>query len=180
MKRIFFFATPNDIVPVLRRFQNNAPLKYVETIKLATPNRSIYLDPGEIPNPGISTQASGNTSIEYMVSLRDKKNQVYTFVDSSGTRRWMINGADNEDAVILNMAGLWRTGTLLPGIMDTMHDTRVAQQLMRWFLASLKQEGFVKMDLWWLGREAMTYLRGGRRLTIAEQAPPEYDLQPPV
>lgn len=74
------------------------------------------------------------------------------------------------------MAGLWRTGTLLPGIMDTMHDTPVAQQLMRWFLSALKQDGFVKIDLWWLGKEALEMLQAGKRLTeTAEQSPPEFD-----
>jgi hypothetical protein len=30
MKRIFFFATPADIAPVLQKLEANAPLKFVE------------------------------------------------------------------------------------------------------------------------------------------------------
>ena len=179
MKRIFFFAVPNDIAPVLRRFQSNAPLKYVQTCLLTKPNREIYLDPSEIPNAGISTSGTGSGSKTYMVSLRDVKNQMHTSINVSGQRQWMLNIGDNEDTVLLTLAGFWTTGTLLPGVMDTMHDTRIAQQLMRWFLASLKQEGFVKLDIWWLGSEAMAFLKSGGRLTSAEQAPPECDLRPP-
>ena len=92
----------------------------------------------------------------------------------------MIGNGDNEDAVMLTLAGLWITGTLLPGNMSTMHTTAVAQRLMRWFLSALQQEGFTKVDLWWLGQQALEMLRAGKRLTTtAEQSPPEFDLRLP-
>lgn len=180
MKRTFFFATPNDIVPVLERLEANAPLKFVVLGNLTTPNRPIYLHASDIPNPGVATHETGNASTAYMVSLRDTKNHMRKLVGKSGEQRWTLDNGDNEETVILTMAGLWEDGTLLPGLMDTLHQTPVAQQLMKWFLAALKQEGFTKIESWWVGKEAMEMLRSGKRLTTtAVQSPPEFDLKLP-
>lgn len=180
MKRIFFFVTPADIIPVLNRFEKNAPLKFVEMGNLTTPNRAIYLESTQIPSPGVATHETGSISQGYMVSCRDTKNNMHTFVGRMGENCWSLENGENEDTVILTMAGVWKTGTLLPGNMSTLHQTPVAQQLMKWFLSSLKQEGFAKVREWWLGREAMEMLKAGKRLTTtAEQSPPEYDLKLP-
>ena len=180
MKQILFFATATDIIPVLQLFESNAPVKFVEMGTLKSPNRAIYLESSQIPNPGIATHETGSLSQGYMVSLQDVKNHVDVSTTRKGEARWNLFSADNEEAVCLNLAGLWKTGTLLPGGIVTMHDTPVAQQLMKWFLVALKQEGFTKIESWWLGKEAMAMLKAGKRLTTtAEQSPPEFDLKLP-
>ena len=115
-----------------------------------------------------------------MVSNRDTKNNVHTFVGQNGEKRWTLDNCDNEETVILTMAGLWRGEMLLPGLLATLHETPVAQQLMKWFLAALKVEKFTKVDGWWLGKEALEMLKAGKRLsTTAEQSPPDFDLKLP-
>ena len=179
MKRIFFFATPDDILPVLKRFEANVPLKFVETGGRTTPNRAIYLEASEIPNPGISTHETGSQSAGLMVSYRDTKNHMRV---SDNKKYWNLYNGDNEETVVLTMAGRWKNDMLLPGIMDTLHTSNpVAQQLMKWFLSALEKEGFTKVDMWWLGKEALQMLKEGKRLSkTAEQSPPEYDLKIPA
>lgn len=180
MKRLLFFATPVDIGPVLRRFESNAPLKFIETGTLSTPKRAIYLEASQIPDPGIATHETGSLSKGYMISYRDTKNHMDVSVTRKGEKRWSLFNADNEESVILGMAGLWKTGTLLPGNIATLHQTPAAQQLMKWFLSALKREGFTKVREWWLGPDAMEMLKAGKRLTVtAEQSPPAFDLKLP-
>lgn len=180
MKQIHFFAMPSDIERVLRCFESNTPLKFVEMGTLSTPNRAIYLESSQIPNFGIATHETGSLSKGYMVSFQDTKNHMNVSTLKNGEKRWNLFNADNEETVTLGMAGLWKTGTLLPGSMATLHETLVAQKLMKWFLSALKQEGFTKVREWWIGPEALEMLRAGRRLTTtAEQSPPEYDLKLP-
>lgn len=181
MKRIYFFATPADIVPVLTRLESNAPLKFVETGNFTTPNRAIYLHSSEIPNAGIATHETGSQSVSYLVSHRDTKNHVRAFVGHKGEKRWDLNNGDNDETVTLTMAGLWKNDILLPGCMSTLHQGPAAQQFMKWFLAALREERFAKEKSWWLGREALEMLRAGKRLAMtAEQSPPEFDLQKPM
>jgi hypothetical protein len=176
MKRIFFFATPADIIPILKRLESNAPLKFVSTENMATPDREIYLDSTEIPNPGVSTHESGHASTNYLVSHQNTKNNVHAFVGTKGEKRWVLDNSDNEESVNLTMAGIWKD-MLLPGTMDTLHETPVAQQLMKLFVAALKAEGFTKVDMYWIGKEALEMLKAGKRLTQAEQSPPEFDVK---
>lgn len=179
MKRIFFFATPADIVPVLRRYESNAPLKFVEMGTLTYPDRLIYLEASQVPNQGVATHETGSRSQGYMVSHQDTKNHMSTSITNKGVKRWNLFNSDNEETVILSTGGKWKD-MLLPGIMDTLHDTPVAQQLMKWFLAALKAEGFTKVDMYWMGKEALEMLKAGKRLsTTAEQSPPEFDLKLP-
>ena len=180
MKRIMFFATPEDATPLLARFEAKTPLKFVEMGQRTTPNRAIYLASEEIPEPGIATHETASASQAYMVSHRDTKNHMMVRTLTNGNRVWNLFGVDNEEAVILSLGGLWRTGTLLPGIMNTMHAHPVGQGLMRAFASALRKEGFVKVETFWVGRGAMVLWRAGRRLTkTAEQSPPSMDLHLP-
>lgn len=179
MKRIFFFATPADITPALKRFEANAPLKFIEGGTLLDPNPPIYFEASQLPNIGIATHETGSQSQGFLVSHRDTKNVLRPYTMRNGEKRWSLDNGSNEETVILTMAGLWKD-MLLPGIMNTLHDTSVAQQLMKWFLAALKAEGFTKVDLYWMGKEALEMLKAGKRLSMtAEQSPPEFDLKLP-
>lgn len=179
LKRIFFFATPSDIIPVLRRLDSEAPLKYVETGNLTRPDRAIHLDSSTLPEPGIATHESGIASRSYLVLPRDAEVRIRKFVGRAGEDRWSLHHNENPDSVVLTPAGLWGD-VLLEGKVDTLHEAPAAQQLMKWFLAALKREGFTRVrDGAWLGREARGLLDAGKRLTQAAQSPPEYDLQRP-
>lgn len=180
MKRILFFATPADITPVLLRLEANAPLKFVEMGTLTHPDRAIHLHASQVPNLGIATHETGSRSQGFMVSHRDTKNHMSTSITKKGEKRWNLFNADNEETVVMATGGKWKD-MLLPGEIGTLHQTPVAQQLMKWFLAALKAEGFIKIDMYWIGKEALGMLKAGKRLSkTAEQSPPEFDLKPPA
>jgi hypothetical protein len=180
MKRIYFFATPADASALLRLFESASPIKYVKYGQSETPNPPIYLSSASIPSLGIATEATGSTSIAYLVSLHDSMNNMERFTDAAGRTRWLIDNGNNDSSTILTMAGLWGADILLPGNMCTLHDTKPAQQLMRGFSSALKKTGFVKVDMWWVGPEALAMLRAGKRLaTAAVESPSDYDVPTP-
>jgi hypothetical protein len=180
MKRIFFFATPIDAAALLDRFEDNAPLKFIEMGNLETPSRETHTKSSKIPNIGISTNETGSGSKSYLVTYRDSEVHINNFIGTYGENRWSLSNGENENTVILTLAGIWRTGTLLPGNMSTLHETKQAQKLMRSFLSSLEKERFIKIELWWVGPEAMKMLKNGKRLsTTAQQSPSDYDLRIP-
>ena len=74
---------------------------------------------------------------------------------------------------------MWKTGTLLPGHMSAFYNSTEARKLVKAFLMSLRHEGFRRVDEFLLGREALAMLRVWKRLTMAEQSPPEFDLRLP-
>ncbi|MGH8337163.1 MAG: hypothetical protein ACRETL_10175, partial [Gammaproteobacteria bacterium] len=164
MKRIFFFATPADIMPLLQRFETYAPVKYAEIVNQTSPTFSEYRTGADIPNPGISTHETGGLSISYLVATPEFEWTFKPFHGSNGESRWYLNNGDNKSSIVLTMSGLWKD-MLLPGKVDTLHDTPDAQQLMRNFLSAIKAEKFAKIKLFWLGREAHEMLKSGVRLS---------------
>ena len=177
MKRQYFFATPLDAATLLRHFESPPPIKFVKYGQSETPNPPIYLASSQIPSLGIATETTGSSCVAYLVSVQERVNSIERFVDSTGRTRWMVDNGNNDDTVVLTMAGLWGRDILLPGNMSTLHETKPAQQLMRRFMSALKKSGFVKVNMWWVGPEALAMLKAGKRLaTAAVESPPEYDL----
>jgi hypothetical protein len=180
MKQILFFATPSDIVPVLKLVQSHGPLKFVEAGVLDHADRPAYCDVADIPCPGVATHETGNRSVGYLIGHRELAIPNRSYMTRKSEARWALFNGDIEGTVLLSMGGLWRTNVLLPGLIDTVHKDAAALQLMKWFLSALKAEGFQKIRHWWVGKEAMSMLKSGKRLaTLAEQSPPEFDLKLP-
>jgi hypothetical protein len=180
LKRLFFFATPRDIVPVLRRISKDRKLQFIEAGNRTDPDFPTYLDPENIPEPGVATHETGSLSRTYVICPRETELKIQTFVSAEGVRRWHLYNALNENSVDLVMAGLWKD-MLLPGNVSTLHETSGAQQIMRAFKAALRAEGYTKLKMWWLGKEAFESLKSGKRLsTTAEQSPADYDLRWPA
>ncbi len=178
MRRIFFFATPSDVVPLLHRFETNTPVKYAEIANQTSPKFREYTNSSDIPDRGISTHETGGASISYLVAAPEWTWRAESFAGSDGERRWYLHNGENPGSIVLTMAGRWKQ-MLLPGKVDTLHDTPDAQHLIKSFLNAIKAEKFSKHNLFWLGHEAHEMLNAGVRLsTTAEQSPPEYDLQP--
>ncbi|MBI1404794.1 MAG: hypothetical protein GC145_01555 [Caulobacter sp.] len=179
MKRIFFFATPADIGPVLTRWEATSPLTFVPTRTLSRPDRTVFKRAADLPSPGVASHETGSLSESYLVMPRGATPRQRQGKTREGGAWWGIHNGDNEESVVFTAAGLWGD-VLLPGQVNTVHDSVPAQALMKGFAAALRKEGFRKFGLWSLGPEALTLYRAGRRLTTtAAQSPPEFDLKLP-
>ena len=179
MRSIHFYSTPSDIKRVLHRFEANAPLQYAQSGKRSELARPVYMTYRDIPDIGIATHGTGLSSPSYVVAMRGKKYILSTFHDNEGEQRWLLMNGDNDNSVSLTVAGIWKTGTLLPGVISTLHTTKTAQKLMRWFMNALQEERFFEIGPYWLGIEALEMARSGKRLTSAEQSPPKFDFHLP-
>ena len=180
MKRVYFFSTPQDISRTLEAFEACDPVKFVAYGQSETPNPPIYLTSGQIPSLGLATASTGSHSSTYLVSLQNSVNNIEKFINSDGQTRWIIENGNNEEAVVFTAAGAWDDDILLAGNMSTLHDSSQAQKLMRSFHSALKKSGCTKIDMWWVGPEALRMLKAGKRLaTAAVESPVEYNLPLP-
>ncbi len=181
MRRIFFFATKSDIEPVLLRFQAEQPLQFVKNVNITSPPQAAITRVTDIPTVGFATHRSSVGSDQYLVSSQDAPIMPDTIRGAQGETRFVYNHSKWPKSVVMRLGGLWLGRTLLPGLVDTLHDTTDAQALMKRFLKSLKSEDFNKVDIYWVGKEAMAMLKAGRRLaTAAYESPPEFDLTLPT
>lgn len=181
-KQILFFATSNDIRPIVSALDAAGNIGFVRVGQHETENPPI-LSGADIPPPGIATHETASGPTSYLIVPRMGELHARQYVsedpDTVGKKRWSVYNGFNEDSVEMTLAGIWDDDTLLPGSIKTMHTSKFAQSIMRAFQAALKKQKFEKVQSWWLGQEALDMLRTGKRLsTTAVQSPPEYDLLP--
>ncbi|MBB2753977.1 UNVERIFIED_ORG: hypothetical protein GGI57_004709 [Rhizobium aethiopicum] len=182
MKQILFFATPNDIRPVISALDTTNKIAFARVGSYDVKDPPMISGP-EIPNPGFATNETASGSVSYLAVPAGSRLNVhpYTSEDSNtfGKKMWSVYSGFNDESVELTLAGIWEDGTLLPGSVKAMHNNEFSKKIMRDFQSSLKKARFEKAQSWWLGTEAVEMLRAGKRLsTTAVQSPPEYDLRP--
>ncbi|MGL4237965.1 hypothetical protein [Tabrizicola sp.] len=155
-------------------------MRFTENINSASPPPADYTRISEIPNIGISSHRSAVGADQYFVTAIDSPISPRVFQGANGETRWAFDHSKWPKSVVMRLGGLWLGETLLPGLVDTLHDTVEAQDLMKRFLKSLKKEDFTKVSEFWIGKEAMEMLKSGKRLaTAAHESPPEFDLKLP-
>jgi len=91
---------------------------------------------------------------------------------------YAIDEVGNPSAAILQLGGVFGDDCLIvTTLMGTSDDgsremaRMVARELVR---------GFVKLSVYYVGPEAIEFLRAGRRLTHSARSPREYDLSWPA
>lgn len=181
MKRIFFFALKEDILPVLEDVERDGPLiKYVLTGNFLTADRErfseCFLRGADIPNLGEADQSTASVCASYLVTEQEVPVLMRPFTTSAGIERYCVDQLVNPDTVVLTPGGLWGEDIVLYGLVATLSNGEIAQGLMKRFKSALKKR-FTKVGMYWVGDKALALLDAGKRLTIAEQSPPEYNLK---
>jgi hypothetical protein len=129
----------------------------------------------EIQNLGRATMESASGSQSYLVTEREIAIHVRPVATHSGITRYLLDQLINPDTVTFTPAGIWNTDVVLHGRVATVSDSAIAQELMKRFSKAIRKH-FTKVNAFWVGPEALELLKAGKRLTIAAQSPPEFDL----
>jgi|SRR5215813_6016786 len=173
-KQIHFYAVKEDLLPVLETLESHGTVKYVLTGQFPEPSLVLVFDYGkDIPNLGRATSETGNSSETFLVC----KPELQIIPESarvSGQQRFFINQLYNPDTVTFTPAGMWNKEIVLAGRVGTVSDSQESQSLMKRFHSAIRRR-FVKIKAYWVGHGALELLRNGKRLTIAEQSPREFD-----
>jgi hypothetical protein len=175
MKYIHFFATKNDILPMIEAVEQQGPLQYVRTGNRLSSDFEKYLHGADIPNLGRASRDSASSCEHYLVTPATVPISVETFEGIGGVQRYCMDQSLNPDTVELTPAGVWGDDFVLDGRVATISGTAIAQGLMKRFHTAITKR-FTKVRAFWVGPEALALLRAGKRLTAATQCPPEFDL----
>lgn len=182
MKQVLFFATPDDIRPIIAALQTANPIAFARIGSHEVKNPTL-LSGDQIPDPGIATNETASGSVSYVIIPAGAKLNVQQYKsedpDTFGRTMWSVYSGFNEDSAEITLAGIWTDGTLLPGSVKTMYKGPFSQKILKDFQSALKKAKFEKVQSWWLGPSALEMLKSGKRLTTtAVQSPPDYDLRP--
>jgi hypothetical protein len=174
-KQIPFFAVREDLLPLLEALESEGSVKYALRKGQSADPRLVVFDHGkDIPNLGKATSETGNSSETFLVckpELQIVPRSVMVF----GQERFFIDQLYNPDTVAFTPAGMWDEEILLAGRVGTASNSQESQKLMKRFHSAIRRR-FVKVKAYWVGHGALELLQSGKRLTIAEQSPKEFDL----
>ena len=168
MKQILFFATPNDIQPIISALETTNKIVFARVGSYDIKDPPL-ISGAEIPNPGVATNETASGSDSYLVVPAGSRLNLHPYTsedsDTFGRKMWSVYSGFNDESVEMTLAGIWEDGTLLPGSVRSMHNNEFAKKIMRDFQASLKKAKFEKVQSWWLSTEAVQMLRAGKRLS---------------
>ncbi|UCV03336.1 hypothetical protein [Dechloromonas denitrificans] len=176
MKQILFFALKEDLLCVIDEVEKKAQLTYYRMGNFLEPTVDSFGSAAEIPNLGIANVGSSSVCESYLVSERKTAFVVLPLVGSSGIARYCVDQLNNPDSVTFTPAGLWDNGNiLLHGRVGTASNSVQSLALIKLFSSVIKKK-FRKVKAFYVGPKAFGLLESGKRLTIAEQSPREFDL----
>jgi len=173
----FFFATADDLLPVLLRVEAKHAVVYTLCEHLHEPRADHYRTVRDLPTLFRPQPfASAVAGPAYLVTEAGTEVVLRQFSGYEGNDRWAVDQLANPDSTVLRHGGLFKENVLLPGEVRTSSKTAAAQRLQRAFDDAIRKH-FVKVQAFYVGPAAEVLLDAGCRLTAAEQSPPEFDLR---
>jgi hypothetical protein len=173
----FFFATADDLLPVLLSVEAKHAVVYTPFNHIHKPRADHYHTARDLPTlfqpQPFESAVAGPT---YLVTEAVTEVVLRRLSRYEGKDRWSVDQLANPDSTVLRHGGLFNENVLLQGEIRTAYKTTVAQRLQRAFDAAIRKH-FVKIQAFYVGPVAEALLDSGCRLTKAEQCPPESDLR---
>jgi hypothetical protein len=173
----FFFATPDDLLPVLLVVEARQSLAYTLCEHLNEPRADRFYTARELPT--LFQPAPFESSVlgpDYLVTESETGIVLRQLSRYEGKDRWAIDQLTNPDSTVLRHGGLYGDNVLLRGEIRTASKTKVAARLQRAFDTAIRKQ-FVRFGWCYVGRQAEALLDSGYRLTATQQCPSESDLR---
>jgi hypothetical protein len=174
MAQTAFFATKDDLLPVLSFAERAGALKYGRTGVYPSPHFESFSRGADIPDLGRASAPSAVGCASFLVCATDSTVKI-RHRRSDGIDRYFVDQLFNTDTVTFSPGGAWNQDIYLYGRVATASTTETSKQLMKRFRAGIRKY-FVTIGAYYVGPEARRLLTEGKRLTIAQQSPPQFDL----
>jgi hypothetical protein len=179
MNHMHFFALKEDLVALFELVDSKGPLKYVAMGNFLRSDSGegikIINNGAEIPNLGKASADSSAACESYLVCELDTPIELRTA--GLNGERVCIDQLANPDSAEFKGGGILNEDIVLCGRIATASDSHLSQTLMKRFHAAIRKT-FSKVRAFYVGPKAFTLLENGKRLTMAAQSPPEFDLTP--
>jgi hypothetical protein len=172
---MLIFALKNDLLLVLGSLEAKRQIKYTRCGRLPDPEPETWESVADLPKLGqaMADQAAGCD--QFLIMEKESPIRVETMTMRDGDDRFDVAPLWNPDSVELRVGGEWKDGAIISGSITAFLPTPISQSLARALQSRVKKH-FTRVRAYWVGPEALIAFRAGRRLTMAIQSPPEYDL----
>jgi hypothetical protein len=175
MAQTLFFAVKEDLLPMLEDVERRGPLDYVRTGDFSSPEYERYARGVDLPDLGKASRESASTSESFLVCVEGAPIYPRHLRGTDGPDRFFIDQLINPDTITFSSGGMWTEDILLYGSVGTASNSETSKLLMKRFRAAIRKH-FRTIGAYYVGPGARKLLESGKRLTIAQQSPPQFDL----
>lgn len=176
MRHILFYATKEDLLPVLESVEAGSLLKYARTGRFSRSTPEVFLAGASIPEIGTANNDSSIGCESYLILAQLVDIEVRQIQQTDGTTSYFVDQLVNPDTVVITAGGVRTPHVILHGRVATVSDSPQSQKLMKLFASAFRRR-FTKVKAFWVGAHALNRLEGGTRLTMAVSSPSEFDLK---
>jgi len=169
--QIRFFATQNDLVPVLEAVEAGRAIMYVKFGWSDSQLPESFPTVTMLPNLGTASHEAAINCDSFLICLREKAIRARQVPGP----RYVFDQLLNPETVTFAPGGFWGNDVLLHGRFATTSSEMFSVELMK-LLGSAVRKRFDKIKAFYVGEEAAQMLDSGKRLTIAVQSPRMLDL----
>jgi len=171
-----FYATRNDLLPVLETFDRKHGVAYtliglLDSPALTTVHSGSAIATLDKPAP----LSSASFGYQYLITPVEQGVVVREVPQRAGGIRYAVDQLANPISITFQHGGFFAEDILLYGRVATCSNHPTSAKLHRAF-ASAVAKHFARIRAFYVGPEAEGLLRRGCRLTIGADSPREYDL----
>lgn len=169
-----FFATPDDIRPVLEDVESQVELRYVLAGLFESPDLKIFDSALEIPDLGRATAGDHTLIPVYVVAPRLRVVASRAVPQRKGGVRYVVEVS--AGMVDFRPGGVFEQGAVIDGQVGARKADAEALRIKKMFDRAIARR-FRKAKGWYLGPEAERLHEQGWRLTFSWKSPSDYDLR---
>jgi hypothetical protein len=170
-KRVSFFAQEQDLRQLITAFEAKTPCQYYEDDSFEHDHIPTYASLLAIPQLGTVQHGDWN----HALSLRVLPIEVPLVVRSVAQRKGGVRYfTDNQEGFSLTLGGIFQPGILVASTASTLATDATSLTLFGNFVRLVKQQP--RIGVFYVGKQAHSYLQEGWRLVTNASSPAEYDL----
>lgn len=172
-----FYATPNDLLPVLNHIEAKLQLAYTLTGLFDKEVQETHANGSTLPTLAKWLNAENAiASPAYLVTERSLPIQGRVIEQHDGSKKYAVDQLLNHDSVVFQHGGFYTAKILISGRVATVSDTPAAKKIQRAF-SNILAKNFTRVKAYWVGQEALTLMQQRTRLTDCAGSPSEFDLK---
>ena len=173
MSQIQFFATKDEQIALLRSFESQSAVQYIEAGAFDRQHQDVFASVDEIPDVGHIRSDKPSLNRMYLVGTKDTPFATYLVEQKRGGTRFFVNQSKNPDTILFHPSGEYAKGCIVAGVAGTCTQSVVSVSLHR-LLASIMKSRWDNIKTAYVSLEAERVLDTGGVLTFGLL--PEYNL----
>jgi hypothetical protein len=178
-KQLMFFATKEDIKPVLLQFEDFLQVKYFKAGLFDTSEMNEIKSLSSIPNLGIASTGDWNTDQRYVIVLASNSLTMRSIQQKDGTVKYAVDLLANPNGCVIQLGGIYNEKILLAGKIGIVSKSVSSDDIFR-KIRKIIIAAFTKVDEFYVGNDALMKLKAGWRLVADSDRSKEYDLAIPI